>query len=203
MSISSWICRNVNVTHQAKLCPSYILLEALITSKTRIKLLLKFFLNSNQSDYLRNLESEFGDSTNSIRQELNKLEAAGLLQSSSRGNKKYFNANIKHPLFPEINSLLMKFTGLDQLISEVINKLGDLKEVYLIGDLSKGIESELIDLVFVGNIDRDYLNKLVEKAEKHIKKKIRYILLSLEEFKSKKEKIIHDSDLLLWRSLSE
>lgn len=191
------------MTHQAKLCPSYILLEALITSKTRIKLLLKFFLNSNQSDYLRNLESEFGDSTNSIRQELNKLEAAGLLQSSSRGNKKYFNANIKHPLFPEINSLLMKFTGLDQLISEVINKLGDLKEVYLIGDLSKGIESELIDLVFVGNIDRDYLNKLVEKAEKHIKKKIRYILLSLEEFKSKKEKIIHDSDLLLWRSLSE
>jgi hypothetical protein len=175
------------------------MLDALITSKTRIKLLLKFFLNSNNRDYLRSLESEFGDSSNSIRQELNKLEAAGLLLSNSNGNKKIFNANIKHPLFPEINSILMKFTGLDQLLIHVINQLGDLSEVYLIGDLGRGIDSELIDLVFVGNVNRDYLNKLIEKSEKHIKKKIRYVLYSFEEFSIKKDKIISPHDLLLWK----
>jgi predicted transcriptional regulator len=175
------------------------MLEALITSKTRIKLLLKFFLNSNNRDYLRSLENEFGDSSNSIRQELNKLEAAGLLESKNTGNKKIFNANIKHPLFPEINSILMKFTGLDQLIIHVIDRLGDLKEVYLIGDLGRGIDSELIDLVFVGNINRDYLNLLIEKAEKHIKKKIRYVLYSIDEFSDKKSKIISENDLLLWK----
>ena len=175
------------------------MLEALITSKTRIKLLLKFFLNSSNRDYLRGLESEFGDSTNSIRIELNKLEAAGLLESSVSGNKKLFNANIKHPLFPEINSILMKFTGLDQLIVGVINQLGDLNEVYLIGDLGRGVDSELIDLVFVGNVNRDFLNVLIEKAEKHIKKKIRYVLFSMDEFKEKKHLIINDKDLLLWK----
>ncbi len=175
------------------------MLDALITSKTRIKLLLKFFLNSNNRDYLRSLESEFGDSSNSIRQELNKLEAAGLLQSENNGNKKIFNANIKHPLFPEINSILMKFTGLDQLLLLVINRLGDLHEVYLIGDLGRGIDSELIDLVFVGNINREYLNKLIEKAEKHIHKKIRYVFYNVDEFYSKKDKIINDNDLLLWK----
>lgn len=148
------------------------------------------------------MESEFGDSTNSIRQELNKLESANLLISSTKGNKKYFNANIKHPLFPEINSILLKFTGLDQLIIHVIEKLGDLKEVYLIGDLGKGIDSELIDLVFVGDINRDFLNKLIEKAEKHIHKKIRYVLLSMAEFLDKKTKIIGANDLLLWKALS-
>ena len=148
------------------------------------------------------MESEFGDSTNSIRQELNKLESANLLISSTKGNKKYFNANIKHPLFPEINSILLKFTGLDQLIIHVIEKLGDLKEVYLIGDLGKGIDSELIDLVFVGDINRDFLNKLIEKAEKHIHKKIRYVLLSMAEFLDKKSKIIGANDLLLWKALS-
>lgn len=177
------------------------MLDALITSKTRIKLLLKFFLNSNNRDYLRGLESEFGDSSNSIRQELNKLETAGLLESNNEGNKKYFNANTKHPLFPEINSILMKFTGLDQLIIHVIDRLGDVSEVYLIGDLGRGIESELIDLVFVGNIDRDYLNTLITKAEKHIKKKIRFVLFSLEEFSEKKNKIISTQDLLLWRAV--
>lgn len=175
------------------------MLEALITSKTRIKLLLKFFLNSSNRDYLRGLESEFGDSTNSIRIELNKLEAAGLLESNNSGNKKIFNANIKHPLFPEINSILMKFTGLDQLFERVINQLGDLNEVYLIGDLGRGIDSELIDLVFVGNVNRDFLNVLIEKAEKHIKKKIRYVLFSIDEFKEKKHLIITDKDLLLWK----
>ena len=175
------------------------MLEALITSKTRIKLLLKFFLNSSNRDYLRGLESEFGDSTNSIRIELNKLEAAGLLESNNSGNKKIFNANIKHPLFPEINSILMKFTGLDQLFERVINQLGDLNEVYLIGDLGRGIDSELIDLVFVGNVNRDFLNVLIEKSEKHIKKKIRYVLFSIDEFKEKKHLIITDKDLLLWK----
>jgi len=176
------------------------LLDALITSKTRIKLLLKFFLNSNNRDYLRGLESEFGDSSNSIRQELNKLETAGLLESNSEGNKKIFNANTKHPLFPEINSILMKFTGLDQLIVRVIDQLGDLHEVYLIGDLGRGVDSELIDLIFVGNINREYLNGLIEKSEKHIKKKIRYVLFSLDEFTIKKEHVISDEDLLLWKS---
>lgn len=175
------------------------MLEALITSKTRIKLLLKFFLNSNNRDYLRSLESEFGDSSNSIRQELNKLEAAGLLESKSNGNKKIFNANLKHPLFPEIKSILMKFTGLDQLLIRVINQLGDLHEVYLIGDLGRGVDSELIDLVFVGNINREYLNLLIEKAEKHIHKKIRYVQFNIEEFIDKKDKIISDNDLLLWK----
>ncbi len=175
------------------------MLEALITSKTRIKLLLKFFLNSSNRDYLRSLENEFGDSTNSIRIELNKLETAGLLESNTSGNKKIFNANLKHPLFPEINSILMKFTGLDQLIIHVIGELGDLFEVYLIGDLGHGIDSELIDLVFIGNINREYLNTLIEKAEKHIKKKIRYVLYTTEEFSKKKEKIITQKDLLLWK----
>ena len=176
------------------------MLEALITSKTRIKLLLKFFLNSSNRDYLRGLESEFGDSTNSIRIELNKLEAAGLLESSSSGNKKIFNANLKHPLFPEIKSILMKFTGLDQLFITVINQLGDLNEVYLIGDLGRGVESELIDLIFVGNVNRDYLNQLIEKAEKHIKKKIRYVLFSANEFIEKKQLVITNKDLLLWKN---
>ena len=55
------------------------MIETLISSKTRIKLLLKFFLNSNTTSYLRSLESEFGESTNAIRVELNRLENAGML----------------------------------------------------------------------------------------------------------------------------
>ncbi len=74
------------------------MLETLISSKTRIKLLLKFFLNSKTTSYLRGLESEFGDSTNAIRLELNRLEKAGMLTAFMQGNKKMFTANTDHPL---------------------------------------------------------------------------------------------------------
>jgi hypothetical protein len=174
------------------------MLDALITSKTRIKLLLKFFLNSSKQDYLRNLESELGDNTNAIRVELNKLEAAGLLKSFSQGNKKIFQSNTAHPLFPDINRILMKITGLDHLISRLINNVGELNEVYLTGDLAQGTDSELIDLILVGDINREYFSELVIKAEKYIQKKIRFVVFNPQEFIDKRAKILHENDLLLW-----
>jgi hypothetical protein len=174
------------------------MLDALITSKTRIKLLLKFFLNSSRKDYLRNLESDLGDNTNSIRVELNKLEAAGLLLSFVKGNKKYFQSNHKHPLFPEIQSILMKITGIDELLKRVLENVGDLERVYLTGDLAKGNDSEIIDLILIGNIKRDYFYDLVIKAESYTNKKIRFVTFNSNELSVKKMKILNEHDLLLW-----
>ncbi|MBC7381848.1 MAG: ArsR family transcriptional regulator [Bacteroidia bacterium] len=161
--------------------------------------MLKFFLNSNNQDYLRNLETELGDNTNAIRVELNKMEDAGLLKSFSRGNKKIFQSNTDHPLFSDINSILMKITGIDQLLKRVISQIGDLQFVYLTGALAKGNESEIMDLILVGNINREYLNNLIFKTEKFVKKKIRYLVFDPNEFETKKEKILSSSDLLLWK----
>ena len=175
------------------------MLDALITSKTRIKLLLKFFLNSGKQDYLRNLETELGDNTNSIRVELNKLEDAGLLKSFTKGNKKIFQSNTEHPLFGDIHSILMKITGLDELMKRVLNNVGDLKQVYLTGDLAQGNDSEIIDLVLIGKVNREYFNELVIKAEKYIKKKIRFVVFDQKEFEEKKTRILQSNDLLLWK----
>jgi hypothetical protein len=83
------------------------LLQTLITSKTRLRLLLKFFLNSNTTSWLRDMETEFGESTNAIRSELLRLEEAGMLTSGLAGNKKMYRANVEHPLFGEIHQLLL------------------------------------------------------------------------------------------------
>ena len=175
------------------------MLESLITSKTRIKLLLKFFLNSGTTSYLRGLEPEFDESTNAIRQELNRFEKAGLLLSEQQGNKKVYHANTGHPLFSDLNSLLLKHVGLDKIIDKVITKLGTLDSVYLTGELAKGINSNIIDLLFVGdNIDKDYLHELVNKVEHLLERKVKYIILTLrgarDFLKTKPESEV----LLLW-----
>jgi hypothetical protein len=143
---------------------------------------MKFFLNENAESYLRNLESEFGDSTNGIRLELNKFEDAGMLKSEFKGNKKFFKANINHPLFPEIHNILLKHIGIDQILDQVINNIGALNKVFLVGDFAKGKDSTIIDLVFVGDqINKTYLLKIINKAEKIINRKIRYLLYPCDE----------------------
>jgi hypothetical protein len=174
------------------------MLETLISSKTRIKLLLKFFLNSSTTGYLRNLEDEFKESTNAIRLELNKMEKAGLLQASVAGNKKIFQANIKHPLFPDVQQIIRKHVGLDTIIENVVKQLGDISKVFLTGNYAKGIGGEIIDLTFIGNVNEEYLIVLIKKAEKLIGKKMRYIIYNEAEgenvFSLKEEQ----ESLLLW-----
>ncbi|RMF26046.1 MAG: ArsR family transcriptional regulator [Bacteroidetes bacterium] len=174
------------------------MIETLISSRTRIKLLLKFFLNSNTTAYLRSLESEFGESSNAIRQELNRLEGAGMLTSFMNGNKKMFQANTRHPLFREIHNILLKHIGLDRIIEEVIERLGQVERVYLAGDFARGMDSQIIDLILIGNIDTGYLIKLVEKAEELIKRKIRYLIYSPEEALQLDWERFNPKPLLLW-----
>lgn len=172
------------------------MLDSLITNKTRLKLLLKFFLNSKTTSYLRNLESEFGESTNAIRVELNRMEDAGLLNSNFSGNKKYFIANAEHPLYGEINSILKKTVGIDKIIEKVATNIGDLKEAYLTGDLAKGKDSNIIDLLLIGNsIDKAYVSDLTEKAEKLISRKIRFLVLNQDE---KEDYLAKNNSLFIW-----
>ena len=137
------------------------MIETLISSKTRIKLLLKFFLNSNTTAYLRGLEDEFGESTNSIRLELNRFDKAGFLESHSQANKKVFKVNVKHPLFKDINNIVLKLVGLDHVMDYVLKQMGDLKKVYLVGNLLNGKDDEIIDLVLVGDINEFFLKDLI------------------------------------------
>lgn len=178
------------------------MIETLISSKTRIKLLLKFFLNSSTKAYLRGLATEFGESSNAIRVELNRLEEAGMLNSSSEGNKKFFSANINHPLFGEIHNILLKHIGFDHIIEKVISRLGDVDHVYVTGDLSRGLNSDIIDLLFIGNIDKSYLIELIEKAETLISRKIRYITYSRPEALKIEWTKYKTKPLLLWASES-
>lgn len=174
------------------------MIETLISSKTRIKLLLKFFLNSSTKAYLRGLESEFGESSNAIRLELNRFENAGMLTSELAGNKKVFTANTRHPLFDEVHNILLKYVGLDQVIDKVIIRLGDVDKVYVTGSFAQGKDSLFIDLVFIGHIKKAYLIELIDKVEDLIDRKLRYVV-----FKQEEEAFIDWSEfdckpLLLW-----
>jgi len=159
-----------------------LMIASLITSQTRIKLLRKFFLNSSTKSHLRGLESEFGESSNAIRVELNRLEGAGLLGSTREGNKKVYQANRDHPLFADIHNIILKETGIDRLIEKVVTRIGKISSVYLTGDFARGKDGPVIELIIIGQaIDRDYLARKVMQAEELVPRKVSYIVLEPDE----------------------
>jgi hypothetical protein len=172
----------------------YHVLETLITSKTRLKMLLKFFTNSASSAYLRGLAEEFGESTNAIRHELNNLSKAGYLVSVEDGRTIRYRANTTHPLYNEVKNLIHKYLGLDEIIESIVSKLGDLKAAYIIGDYAKGKDTGTIELLLIGVIDEEYLNKLVIKAKTLIQRDIK-VTHKLEH--DPQEVMLKDA-LLLW-----
>jgi DNA-binding transcriptional ArsR family regulator len=160
------------------------MLESIVTSKTRIQILLRFFLNPKRSAYLRELATELGESSNAVRIELNRMEDAKLIESSPQGRMRLYQANTEHPLFSDIHNIVKKTLGIDKVINNVVQRLGYLRIAYITGDYARGIDSGIIDLILVGKIDRDYLDRLVQKTEPMIgNRKIRCLCLSEDDFK--------------------
>jgi hypothetical protein len=178
-------------------------LDTLITSRTRVKMLLKFFLNSHSKAHLRGLADEFGESTNSIRHELNNLSKAGYLVSNGKGNIIEYSANIDHPLYPELKSLVHKYMGIDKILDNIVNKmisrLGQLEMAFITGDYANGKDSGIIDLVLVGEINASTLHGYVQKAEGLVSRKIRALVLTVEEFEKNKKNLRADTALWLWK----
>ena len=158
------------------------MLNGIITSKTKVNLLVKMFLNPAMKAYLRELATEFGVSTNSVRTELNTLTENDILIAERDGRNVYYKANTKHPLFPELSSMVRKITGIDELANSVIERLGNLEAAYLTGDYARGHDTGIIDMVLIGDIDKEQLDDVIVKTERYIKRKIRPLILAQNEY---------------------
>ena len=174
------------------------MLDTLITSKTRIKLLLKFFINPGTKAYLRELAKEFGESTNSVRMELNRLTKANLLVSKSRGRTVLYNANTEHTFFRDIQRIALKYVGIDRIADNMVSSLGEVKYAFIIGDYAKGKDSGIIDLVLIGKINLQILQQLIKKTEKLINRKIRPMILTKKEFKELNKPLDIKHALPIW-----
>jgi hypothetical protein len=149
-------------------------LEILLNGKIRLKLLTRLLLNPASRVYLRGLEKDFGVSSNTVRLELNKLSELKLIEvDESVSAVKQYKANTLHPMFNPLRNFILKQFGFESLIEQVFQKLGDVESVYITNDWAEGKESTFVDLVVVGEVNKNYMNRLIEHAEKLIQRKIR------------------------------
>lgn len=176
------------------------LFTGLITSKTRIRILMRLFLNPEGNAYLRELAEELSVSPSQVKEELRQLSAAGLVASERRGRQIHYRANPRHPLFPELHSMVRKALGMDRILDSIIERLGDLELAFLLDDYAEGKDSGIIDLGLVGDIDHANLSDLVRKTERYIGRKIRTLVLSRQEYERLQPVLGKRPLLPLWAS---
>jgi hypothetical protein len=90
--------------------------------------------------------------------------------------------------------------GLDQVLDGIVNRLGDLECAYLLDDYAEGKDSGIIDLLLIGDINQYHLNDLSRKTERHIKRKIRSLVLSRDEYETLLPQLDKRSRVLIWKS---
>ena len=163
------------------------MLSELFTSKTRIRLLIKLFLNPDVSCYLRELAREFELSAPTLQDELDSLSKAGYLNKEKSGRFNLFQANTKHPFFPELNSIVKKYLGLDSIAEQVMHKLGYVHSVYILDDYARGVDSGLIDVLVIGDVDRQKMDSLRLPVESKVQRKIRVMSLTVDEFEDSRD----------------
>lgn len=162
------------------------MLNQLITSKTRLRLLIKFFISQTNKGYLNGLANEMGESTNSIRKELNHLYDAGYIKKIKNENKIEYKVNSKHPLYETLRKVVFKHLGLEDIVETVISKMGNVKKIIVIGDYAEGIDSGNIEVFLIGDdLNFNYISQLEEKIEKLINRKVSFYLTSKLTYEKK------------------
>lgn len=159
----------------------------LFWSKSRAKILEKFFLEyASENDepcHMRGLSREIDEQINSVKRELENLEALGILKSYTENKKKYFSLNKRFPLLEEFKSVFLKtYNPLDAISNYLTNKEGlDLAVVN--SSLSERLYSttnNIVDVFLIWNIDKEEFNNNLAKI--FFNRKIKYAVISKEDF---------------------
>ena len=163
------------------------MLEALISSKTRSKLLTLFLLNPGSEFYIREIVRTTGENINAVRRELSNLESFGLLVGQKKGNQQYYTVNTGHFLFPELQKIILKTEGISGILKRALDG-EEITCVFIYGSFARGSAGAKsdIDLFIVGAIDEDRLIPIIHSCERETGREINYTLMTLAEFTKKK-----------------
>jgi predicted transcriptional regulator len=169
------------------------MLKAIFSSKARIKLLSTFLLNPDEEYFIRELTRKLDEQINSIRRELDNLKKIGLLKSRTKNRKKYFYTNKDFLIFSELKDIFLKALNNDSDLIKSISKMEEV-ELLLLNGVFVGEEKAPVDLLIVGEIDKDKLQKLLSDSSK-MGKDLKFTSLSRRDFLYRlecKDKFIRD-----------
>lgn len=168
------------------------MLEDLITSRVRIKILRLLLGETTQPLHVREIVRRVKEEINAVRRELAQMEKRGMVKKEQRGNRLYYFFKQTYSYYFDLLAIVNKSFGLGNAIIRNRGKLGKIKWAMLTGNFvrRKTPFSEEVDLLIVGETNMPFLSSIVRDEETRIDREINYTAMSEEEFNFRKSR--HD-----------
>jgi len=164
------------------------MLETLLRSKLRAKVLGWLFSHPDERYFVRQLTTLLGEDSTNVSRELARLEKTGILVSTTEGKQKYYQANRRSPLFNELHGLIVKTAGVaDVLRSALAPAMERIKIAFVFGSIASGGERRTsdIDMMVVGRISFEDVVSLLSPAEEKLGREVNPVVYPITEFKQK------------------
>lgn len=161
------------------------MLEALLGSKLRAKVLGWLFSHPDERYFVRQLSALVKEDSTNVSRELARLEKTGILVSTTEGRQKYYQANRQSPLFNELHGLMLKTVGVADIIKKALEpRRADIKLAFIFGSVAKKAEDRFsdIDLLVVGDITFGDVVDLISTAEEALSRELNPVVYTLTEF---------------------
>jgi len=166
----------------------HTMLETILGSKLRAKVLGWLFTHPDERYFVRQLTSLVKEDSTNVSRELARLEKTGILVSTKEGKQKYYQANRKSPIYNELHGLIVKTTGVADVLRSALAPLADrIMVAFIFGSIASGNEDRAsdIDLMVVGAISFGKVVSLLTSAEEKLGREINSVVYPLAEFKKK------------------
>jgi hypothetical protein len=180
------------------------MIEQLFGSKTRVKLLQLFYSNPNRSFYVREITRKIDEQINSVRRELANLLNVGIIVSDNTNNRLYYEVNQAYEFYEPLRVIFGGGTMPAALADkkagttvkprkgaltpeeEKLKALGNLEIVVFTGQFTRD-EASGIDILVVGDVNQNAIQKYVSDLESQENKEIRYTVMPLAEFNYRRQ----------------
>lgn len=166
------------------------MLEELMGSRARVRILKTFLLNLERDFYQREIAAITNLPIRAVQREMERLVKIGLVEKQIRGNRKYYRCKSDFPIFEELKSIILKTVALGNVLKDYLQKKkGKIELAFIYGSFAKGEEniSSDLDLLIVGNLTSKEVSMLLSPAKDMLRREINFVVYNEKEFSKKKE----------------
>lgn len=158
--------------------------------RVRAEVLRLLFADATRELHLRDLTRQSGLGLGTVQDELEKLSAADLVTSMRAGNRRYYRANARHPLFPDLQQLVLKTAGLRDVLVSALKDVKGIEVAFVFGSLAAGSgrAASDVDLLVIGEAGLRALAPGLRRASESLGREINPVTMTAVEYARGKKK---------------
>jgi len=166
------------------------MLQTLISSKNRAKVLTFFLTHPDERFYYTELLRRLDITPSALQNELARFTKAGLLETKREANARFYWVNKDFPLYPELKSIVLKTSGLADELKQELSNIGEINFAFIYGSFAKNTEDikSDIDLMIIGNPNLDTLTEVISRAEENLSREINSTTFETKEWSERIKK---------------